>query len=54
MLEARGIPFLLLTGYGPDAIPPDRPHWQVVSKPFVVDDLVARLVAQIGNARRAV
>jgi DNA-binding response OmpR family regulator len=51
-LAARGIPFLLLTGYGTDAIPADRPHWQAVSKPFIVDELVARLAAQVDDARQ--
>ena len=46
-LSARGVPFLLLSGYGTDAVPPGRPEWQVVSKPFVVADLVDKLAALI-------
>jgi CheY-like chemotaxis protein len=51
ILSARGIPFLLLSGYGIDAVPADRPDWQAVSKPFIVTDLVARLADQIGWPR---
>jgi DNA-binding response OmpR family regulator len=47
VLEARGIPFLLLSGYGNDAIPPDRPGWQACSKPFLGTDLVNKLIAQV-------
>jgi DNA-binding response OmpR family regulator len=52
-LTARGIPFLLLSGYGADAIPHDRLHWQAVSKPFIVDELVSRLAAQIDDTQDA-
>lgn len=45
-LQGRGIPFLLLSGYGDDAIPPDRPGWQACSKPFESEDLIARLADQ--------
>ena len=34
MLSARGIPFLLLSGYGPGAAPIERASWRVCSKPF--------------------
>jgi CheY-like chemotaxis protein len=43
ILAARSIPFLLLSGYGGDAIPEDRPDWQAVSKPFVVTELIEKL-----------
>jgi DNA-binding response OmpR family regulator len=45
ILAARGVPFLLLSGYGNDAVPADHPGWEAVSKPFVVADLVAKLAA---------
>jgi DNA-binding response OmpR family regulator len=47
ILTERGIPFLLLSGYGSDAIPADRPNWQACSKPFGAEELVRRLVAQL-------
>lgn len=47
IVEARGIPFLLLTGYGPDAIPNDRPHWHACRKPFEVDVLLRLLVERL-------
>ncbi len=47
LLEQRGIPFVLLSGYGKDAIPPDRPSWRACSKPFSPSDLMALLVEQL-------
>ena len=45
-LERRKIPFLFLTGYGADGLPPDKPHWRALGKPFRMDALLA-LVAQL-------
>jgi CheY-like chemotaxis protein len=42
-LAARGIPFLLLSGYGRDAAPPNHPEWESVSKPFKAADLTKML-----------
>ncbi len=42
-LEARGIPFLLLSGYGVDAVPANRAHWSTCSKPFMPGDLAKQL-----------
>ena len=42
-LEARGIPFLLLSGYGRDAIPSGHPNWVACSKPFLPADLLRAL-----------
>ncbi len=42
-LDARGIPFVLVSGYGRGAVPPDRPHWTVCPKPFNADELVKKL-----------
>jgi DNA-binding NtrC family response regulator len=53
MLSSRGIPFLLVSGYGPGAVPPDRPHWKVCSKPFKPDQLIAMLGEQIAERHRA-
>jgi DNA-binding response OmpR family regulator len=44
LLESRGIPFLLLSGYGRDAAPPDRPNWVSCSKPFRGHELTHALV----------
>ncbi len=46
-LMKRGIPFLLLSGYGRNAIPHDRPDWRVCEKPFKPQDLVTMLVEQV-------
>ena len=43
VLERRGIPFILVSGYGEDAIPRDRPHWEACSKPFNPPELMAAL-----------
>lgn len=43
VLEARGIPFLLLSGYGADALPTDRSHWSACAKPFKPGELARRL-----------
>ncbi len=47
LLSARGIPFLLLSGYGPDAAPTEHASWPVCSKPFKVDQLTTMLAEQI-------
>jgi DNA-binding response OmpR family regulator len=51
VLAERGIPFLLLSGYGAMALPPDRRHWPVCDKPFKSDDLLAKLRELIATAR---
>ena len=43
LLEARGIPFLLMSGYGRDGVPAEHAHWVACSKPFLPGDLVAAL-----------
>ncbi len=43
LLEARGIPFLLLSGYGSDAVPSEHAHWAACSKPFLPKDLTCRM-----------
>ena len=43
LLEARGIPFLLMSGYGRDGVPPEHAHWIACSKPFLPGDLVTAL-----------
>ena len=40
LLSERHIPFLFLSGYGDDAIPPGRDAWRVCAKPFKGNDLV--------------
>src|SRR5690349_2839776 len=47
-LAARGVPFLLLSGYGKSALPPERRHWPVCEKPFSMEALVAALAGLIG------
>lgn len=46
-LHATGTPFLLLSGYGRDAIPAHRPEWRAVAKPFRMSELVSALAEQI-------
>ena len=47
ILESRRIPFLLLSGYGADAIPASRTHWTACSKPFMPGDLKRQLAELI-------
>ena len=47
LLERRGIPFLLLSGYGTDAIPAARAHWKACSKPFMPGELTRRMAAMM-------
>ncbi len=46
-LAARSIPFLLVSGYGRSAVPPDRPDWRVCAKPFKSEELIAMLISQV-------
>jgi DNA-binding NtrC family response regulator len=52
VLDGRGVPFVLLTGYGDTAIPRDRRHWQAYSKPYRAGPLIDALVAKIAVAGR--
>lgn len=53
MLSVRGIPFILLSGYGPGAVPTEHPSWPMCSKPFKPERLIAMLAELVGNARRS-
>lgn len=54
MLSDRGVPFLLLSGYGSDAIPQDQPGWRACAKPFTPEDLTRMLCEQmLGQTRLA-
>ena len=48
LLERRGIPFLLLSGYG-ELAAPDRPHWPVCTKPFSIEDILRRLASLLAD-----
>jgi DNA-binding response OmpR family regulator len=52
MLSDRGVPFLLLSGYGADAIPLDQPGWRACAKPFTPEDLTRMLGEQIQESAR--
>jgi CheY-like chemotaxis protein len=47
LLSERQIPFLFLSGYGDDAIPPGHDAWRVCAKPFKGDDLVKMMSAAL-------
>jgi DNA-binding response OmpR family regulator len=42
-LFRRDVPFLLISGYGEDAVPPEHSGWPYQSKPFTCDDLLNRM-----------
>jgi CheY-like chemotaxis protein len=44
-LAERHIPFLFLSGYGDEAIPPGHTDWKVCAKPFKGKDLAGMLCA---------
>ena len=49
LLDARGIPFLLLSGYGQEAVPADRPGWVSCSKPFLPSELLLAMSALLAR-----
>jgi hypothetical protein len=49
VLSARDIPFLLPSGYGPEALPIEHASWCVCSKPFRIEQLMAMLAEQIAT-----
>jgi CheY-like chemotaxis protein len=42
-LAARGVPFVVATGYGADGLPPGHAAVPVLAKPYDPDDLTAAL-----------
>ena len=47
LVDAGGIPFLFVTGYGQTALPRDRPDWEAHAKPFHPAQLTASLLRKI-------
>ncbi len=47
VLAGRGVPFLLVSGYGSDALPAHRRNWAVCPKPFRIEDVLNRLAELI-------
>ncbi len=43
ILESRGIPFILLSGYGDGDIPEHYRHWPMAAKPFSIEPLINRI-----------
>lgn len=52
ILAARGVPFLLLSGYGDKALPRNRLHWRCVDKPVDSVELLATLASLIAVPSR--
>jgi CheY-like chemotaxis protein len=52
LLAERNIPFLLLSGYGTEAIPSGHPEWKVCAKPFKREEFVKMLLAVLVPAGR--
>ena len=53
MLYSRGIPFVLVSGYGRNAAPEQHPDWAVCSKPFRESELVGTMMAQLATRAQA-
>jgi len=47
LLNQRGIPFVLLSGYGKGAIPNDQPEWTFCCKPFTPEALADALTRRL-------
>ena len=47
ILETRGIPFLLTTGYGEAAVPENRQGWRVIGKPYDSDKVRDLIIADL-------
>ena len=47
VLAERHIPFLFVSGYGDEAVPPDHSTWKVCTKPFKGNDLAKMLSAAL-------
>ena len=50
IVAARGVPFLLLSGYGAGAVPADRPDWRALGKPFGAQQLVDAIRTHLAPA----
>jgi CheY-like chemotaxis protein len=46
-LQSRAIPFIFMTGYAKDAIPPEYQHVMRCEKPFDVKDLISELTVLV-------
>jgi len=51
VLAGRGVPFLLLSGYGEAGLPRDRQHWPICAKPFSLRDLVSALSGLLAGSK---
>ncbi len=49
VLEGRQIPFLLLSGYGHEAVPAEHPLWVSCSKPFLPTELLRAMSALLAR-----
>ena len=47
VLEAKGTPFLFVTGYGRAALPADRADWDACAKPFHAHQLIECLARKM-------
>lgn len=48
VLQTRGIPFVLASGYA-EAAPPEHPNWLTCSKPVTTETLTASLAAALSH-----
>ncbi len=50
-LASRGVPFIFVTGYAPETVPPSLANAPVIDKPYRPDAIAAALAAVLGVAR---
>ena len=51
VLSARRIPFLLLSGFGPEAVPVEHPEWPFRSKPFHTEVLIGKMLDEMARRK---
>jgi CheY-like chemotaxis protein len=52
-LAARNVPFLFVTGYGPESLPKAFAKAAMLSKPFGQEQLIAAVALVVGASARA-
>ena len=48
-LSQMRIPFLLLSGYGAEVVPPNHPEWRLCRKPFTQRDLLRKMLEELAG-----
>jgi hypothetical protein len=49
VLRRRRVPFIFSTGYGPIGVPERYQSYEVLSKPFAIEELQKKILRALGN-----